>query len=85
MEILKVIKKKDINLYIDKDNCLSSWGGNDNYQFSFVPEQKKSLPNGNASNITNVTVPAINDDHNNNIQDKKVRNQRNKTNRLTFN
>lgn len=68
--ILKVIKKKDINQYIDKDNCLVSWGGNDNYQFSFVPESRESaapinekLANGNAS-------PA-NDDLNNNIRDNK--------------
>lgn len=80
VEILKVIKKKDINQYIDKDNCLASWGGNDNYQFSFVPEKKSTtvaaapngkLPNGNAA--APAPPPASTDDLNNNINDKKVR------------
>ncbi|XP_039229431.1 motile sperm domain-containing protein 2 isoform X2 [Drosophila yakuba] len=41
VEILKMISKKDINQYITKDNCLAIWGGEDNYEFSFVPEAKK--------------------------------------------
>lgn len=45
VEILKMISKKDINQYINKDNCLAIWGGDDNYEFSFVPEAKRSFPN----------------------------------------
>ncbi|XP_050742801.1 motile sperm domain-containing protein 2 isoform X2 [Drosophila biarmipes] len=41
VEILKMISKKDIGQYITKDNCLASWGGEDNYEFSFVPEAKQ--------------------------------------------
>ncbi|XP_011195969.2 motile sperm domain-containing protein 2-like [Zeugodacus cucurbitae] len=41
LEILKMISKKDINQYIDKANCLASWGGNDLYEFKFVPEKLK--------------------------------------------
>ncbi|XP_067646242.1 motile sperm domain-containing protein 2-like isoform X2 [Eurosta solidaginis] len=39
LEILKMISKKDITQYIDKSNCLASWGGNDLYEFKFVPEK----------------------------------------------
>lgn len=65
VEILKVITKKNINTYVDKDNCLSSWGGNDSYEFSFVPEVKKPAMNGAAP-----ASPA--GDYNNNFHDKKV-------------
>ncbi|EDW37730.1 GL21079 [Drosophila persimilis] len=41
VEILKMISKKDIGQYISKDNCLASWGGSDNYEFSFVAETKQ--------------------------------------------
>ncbi|TMW52556.1 hypothetical protein DOY81_002381 [Sarcophaga bullata] len=70
VEILKVIKKKDINQYIDKDNCLVSWGGNDNYQFSFVPENKVS-PQANG-NLLNGNTTINSDEQNNNSNDKKV-------------
>lgn len=65
VEILKIINKKTISTYIDKDNCLTSWGGNDDYEFSFVPEKKKPLTNGTATHEAH-------DDQNNNVQDKKV-------------
>lgn len=35
LEILRVTTKKDINEYVDKDNCLKIWGGNDDYTFKF--------------------------------------------------
>ncbi|KAH8270164.1 hypothetical protein KR018_005089 [Drosophila ironensis] len=44
VEILKMISKKDITQYVPKDNCLVSWGGSDNYEFSFVPEARKAAP-----------------------------------------
>ncbi|EDW50635.1 motile sperm domain-containing protein 2 isoform X1 [Drosophila sechellia] len=50
VEILKMISKKDINQYITKDNCLASWGGEDNYEFSFVPEAKKVISKPVAAN-----------------------------------
>ncbi|XP_013116417.1 motile sperm domain-containing protein 2 isoform X2 [Stomoxys calcitrans] len=62
VEILKIITKKTIDTYVDKDNCLASWGGNDNYEFTFTPEVKKLKVNG--------SVPT--EDPNNNVQDKKV-------------
>ncbi|XP_030372788.1 motile sperm domain-containing protein 2 [Scaptodrosophila lebanonensis] len=36
LEILKVTSKKDITLYVDKDNCLKLWGGNDDYEYKFA-------------------------------------------------
>jgi len=41
VEILKMISKKDIGQYITKDKSLAIWGGEDNYEFSFVPEAKQ--------------------------------------------
>ncbi|XP_023302799.2 motile sperm domain-containing protein 2-like [Lucilia cuprina] len=72
VEILKVIKKKDINQYIDKDNCLTCWGGNDDYQFTFVPEKKTSAPAPNGKLPTESAPAVANDDFNNNVNDKKV-------------
>lgn len=43
IEILKVITKKDINNYIERSCCLTSWGGTDNYKFQFVPEKRIEL------------------------------------------
>ncbi|XP_023037517.1 motile sperm domain-containing protein 2 isoform X1 [Drosophila willistoni] len=50
VEILKMTSKKDINQYIAKDNCLASWGGTDNYEFSFVAETKRNKPQVAAAN-----------------------------------
>ncbi|KAH8415683.1 hypothetical protein KR222_008664 [Zaprionus bogoriensis] len=36
LEILRVTTKKDINEYVDKDNCLKTWGGNDDYSYKFA-------------------------------------------------
>ncbi|XP_017137063.1 motile sperm domain-containing protein 2 [Drosophila miranda] len=35
LEILRVTSKKDITEYVDKDNCLKLWGGNDDYEYKF--------------------------------------------------
>ncbi|XP_037722649.1 motile sperm domain-containing protein 2 [Drosophila subpulchrella] len=36
LKILKVTSKKDIDQYVDKDNCLKIWGGNDEYVYKFA-------------------------------------------------
>ncbi|BFF98098.1 motile sperm domain-containing protein 2 [Drosophila madeirensis] len=36
VEILRVTTKKDVTEYVDKDNCLALWGGNDEYEYKFV-------------------------------------------------
>ncbi|XP_032291163.1 motile sperm domain-containing protein 2 [Drosophila virilis] len=50
VEILKMISKKDVTQYVPKDNCLVSWGGNDSYEFQFVPESKRPPPKPKAAN-----------------------------------
>ncbi|KAH8239081.1 hypothetical protein KR032_000501 [Drosophila birchii] len=35
LKILKVTTKKDIEQYVDKDNCLQVWGGNDSFVYKF--------------------------------------------------
>ncbi|XP_017100278.2 motile sperm domain-containing protein 2 [Drosophila bipectinata] len=36
LRILRVTTKKDIDQYVDKDNCLKLWGGNDDYEYKFA-------------------------------------------------
>lgn len=45
-----MISKKDVSQYIPKDKCLASWGGGDNYEFSFVPEAKQATTKSVAAN-----------------------------------
>ncbi|XP_050301003.1 motile sperm domain-containing protein 2-like [Anthonomus grandis grandis] len=57
IEKLKMIGKKDIMNYIDKDQALKCWGGNSDYVFSFVPEEpqankSKEAPIENSSNTS---------------------------------
>lgn len=56
--ILKMINKKSISTYIDKNNCLVSWGGNDNYEFTFEPEKKQTTPTPPSIAETNGAVDA---------------------------
>lgn len=61
---LKNINNKNIRDYIDEDNMLVPWGGKDDYEFQFKPEQRRPEPSllNNNNNFTNL--------NNNNI--KKV-------------
>ncbi|KAH8364140.1 hypothetical protein KR084_002954 [Drosophila pseudotakahashii] len=36
LKILKVTSKKDLDQYVDKDNSLKIWGGNDEYVYKFA-------------------------------------------------
>ncbi|KAH8270544.1 hypothetical protein KR018_011288 [Drosophila ironensis] len=36
LKILRVTTKKDLDQYVDKDNCLKLWGGNDDYEYKFA-------------------------------------------------
>lgn len=47
---LRNINNKTIRDYIDDDNMLVPWGGKDDYEFHFVPEQRQLL-NNNSSYI----------------------------------
>jgi cobalamin-dependent methionine synthase I len=37
---LKSVNSKTILKYIDQDNLLVKWGGNDDYEFIFTPEER---------------------------------------------
>nr|CAD7458065.1 unnamed protein product [Timema tahoe] len=41
---IKFVNKSTLKEFVDPDQALKSWGGNDEYVFSFVPEQRLNLP-----------------------------------------
>ncbi|XP_034111677.1 motile sperm domain-containing protein 2 isoform X1 [Drosophila albomicans] len=59
VEILKMISKKDVTQYVTKDNCLTSWGGTDDYEYSFAPpsESKQAAPKIVAANAGDAEQP----------------------------
>lgn len=38
---IKFLSKHNLNEYIPKESTMVSWGGDDDYEFSFIPETKK--------------------------------------------
>jgi len=52
---------------VTKDKCLASWGGTDNYEFSFVPESKPAISKPMAANAGDAEQP-----HQDTANDKKV-------------
>lgn len=52
---LKNINNKNIRDYIDEDYMLVPWGGKDDYEFKFIPEQRQPEPSllNNNNNIVN--------------------------------
>lgn len=38
---IKFLNKNNLNEFVPKESIMLSWGGDDNYTFSFVPEIKK--------------------------------------------
>lgn len=56
VEIMKFLNTKTIKEFVDADNCLKAWGGNDDYTFQFVPEKREvasTMDNNNSSNVNN--------------------------------
>lgn len=49
---IKFVNKVTLKDYVDPDNALVSWGGNDNFTFTFVPETQAAagLTNGKFEN-----------------------------------
>lgn len=54
---LKVIKKPELSQYVDPDQSLKCWGGNDNYTFVFELEEN-TIAN-NTSVLTNKKVSSF--------------------------
>lgn len=50
VEKIKFLKKGDLKEYVDPDQALKCWGGNDNYTFVFVPEAEEDGVNIISSN-----------------------------------
>lgn len=42
VERLKFINAKNVHQYIDDANIPTSWGGQDSYEYSFVPESRQN-------------------------------------------
>lgn len=38
---IKFLSKHNLSEYVPKESTMVSWGGEDNYEFNFVPETKK--------------------------------------------
>lgn len=60
---LKNINNKTIREYIDDDNMLVPWGGKDDYEFQFIPEQRQPEPmllnNNNCVNHNNNNIKKV--------------------------
>lgn len=37
--IMRFLNQKTVNQIVDMDNMLNCWGGKDDYEFSFIPEE----------------------------------------------
>lgn len=42
---IKFVNKSNLKEYVDPDQALKCWGGLDDYIFTFVPEQRSTVPN----------------------------------------
>lgn len=53
---VKFVDKKTLKDFVDADNALTCWGGNDNYVFTFVPEVRNNtaFTNGKFENTKKV-------------------------------
>lgn len=41
MKKIKFLSKHNLNEFVPQESTMVSWGGEDNYEFSFEPETKK--------------------------------------------
>lgn len=79
---LRFVNAKNLNEYISEDNMLASWGGKDDYQFKFTPEQRSGSSSEDTTNGRNElamqkdendnTTFSDNNNNNNNNNVKKV-------------
>lgn len=59
VERIKMIKKAEVGTWVPLQNALKCWGGEDDYVFNFVPEERESVPVNN--NTTNRKVRRLYD------------------------
>lgn len=60
VEKIKFLKKDSLKEFVDPDQALKCWGGNDNYSFVFVPEAEESAASLNSMNNKKVRLPPCN-------------------------
>ncbi|XP_055840563.1 motile sperm domain-containing protein 2-like isoform X2 [Episyrphus balteatus] len=53
VEVMKFLNPKNVSEFVDDNNRLACWGGNDNYTFSFQPAQQKVSSNQAKQNLNN--------------------------------
>lgn len=53
---IKFVKKNDLNQFVDPDQALKCWGGNDNYSFVFVSEAEENAVINNSTTPSNKKV-----------------------------
>lgn len=57
---MRFVTQKNLHEYITKENMLTCWGGEDDYEFKFIPEEtvheNGASANANASQQTILTV-----------------------------
>lgn len=53
---LRFVNAKNLNEYISEDNMLTCWGGTDDYQFKFVPEQIQEPTSEHSTGRNELTI-----------------------------
>lgn len=44
IDILRIIKNKELPAYIQKDDILKAWGGDNPFEFEYIPSSLSSTP-----------------------------------------
>lgn len=59
IEKLKMVGKKNVFTYVPKNEALTCWGGDSNYTFSFVSEEKSESETNSAAEPNNLRVKKV--------------------------
>lgn len=72
---MRFVNSKNLHEYITRENMLTCWGGEDDYEFKFIPE-KTVCENGSRIDANNSTHTIVTTDENDNTtvvtHEKKV-------------
>lgn len=60
VEKIKFLKRDTLKDYVEPDQALKCWGGNDNYTFVFVPEAEENATSLNIMNNKKVRLLTCN-------------------------
>lgn len=70
---LRFVNAKNLSDYMTKDNMLASWGGSDDYEYSFVPETRPAGAAQHEPSNNNDMAPTTDENDNTIVPVKKVR------------